>query len=159
MHEAAVSLTPPLTVADGYNLTDLERAGQLGSPVLTTDMDMLQVKPLRPFAAGEICAFKEALTPAQAAAAAAHRRAGTTDGEHRGTIPNPNFAFCFCFCNSGAKPSLTVQSNILTFAPRPHMLQALTHAKPVHVHTEGPTRGREIPQTLTPRRWTQSCGL
>ena len=68
-------------VVDGYNLMDLERAGQLGSPLLATDMDLLQVKPLRPFAAGEICAFKEALTPAQAAAAAAHRRAGTTDGE------------------------------------------------------------------------------
>ena len=60
---------------------DLERAGQLGSPLLATDMELLQVKPLRPFAAGEMCAFKEALTPAQAAAAAAHRRAGTTDGE------------------------------------------------------------------------------
>lgn len=60
---------------------DLERAGQLGSSLLATDMELLQVKPLRPFAAGEMCAFKEALTPAQAAAAAAHRRAGTTDGE------------------------------------------------------------------------------
>lgn len=61
---------------------DLESTGQLGSPVLPTDMNMLQVKPLRPFAAGEMCAFKEALTPAEAAAAAAHRRAGTADSKH-----------------------------------------------------------------------------
>ena len=72
--------TPPPDAADGYDLTDLERAGQLGSPLLATDMELLQMKPLRPFAAGEVCAFKEALTPAQAAAAAAHRRAGTIDG-------------------------------------------------------------------------------
>ena len=76
------NLTLLLDAADGYNLIDLEMAGQLGSPLLATDMELLQVKPLRPFAAGEMCAFKEALTPAQAAAAAAHRRAGTTDGEH-----------------------------------------------------------------------------
>ena len=69
--------------AGGLELLELERAGQLGSPVLPSDMEMLQVKPLRPFAAGEICAFKEALTPAQAAAAAAHARAGTTEGELR----------------------------------------------------------------------------
>ena len=69
--------------AGGHDLLDLESAGQLGSPVLPSDMEMLQVKPLRPFAAGEICAFKEALTPAQAAAAAAHAHAGTAEGELR----------------------------------------------------------------------------
>ena len=69
--------------AGGHELLDLERAGQLGSPVLPSDMEMLQVKPLRPFVAGEICAFKEALTPAQAAAAAAHARAGTAEGNLR----------------------------------------------------------------------------
>ena len=68
-------------LADGIDFTDLERAGQLGSPVLPADLEMLQIKPLRPFAAGEICAFKEALTPAQAAAAAAHRRAGSAEGK------------------------------------------------------------------------------
>ena len=78
--QATECFTLPLAAADGYDLMDLERAGQLGSPLLTTDMELLQIRPLRPFAAGEICAFKEALTPAQAAAAAAHRRAGTIDG-------------------------------------------------------------------------------
>ena len=68
-------------LADGIEFTELERAGQLGSPVLPADLEMLQIRPLRPFAAGEICAFKEALTPAQAAAAAAHRRAGSAEGE------------------------------------------------------------------------------
>ena len=68
--------------ADGYDLMDLESTGQLGSPLLPTDMNMLQMKPLRPFAAGEMCAFREALTPAEAAAAAAHRRAGTADSKH-----------------------------------------------------------------------------
>ena len=79
---------------------DLERAGQLGSPLLTTDMELMQVKPLRPFAAGEICAFKEALTPAQAAAAAAHRRAGTTDGEE--CCP----ALGFKACRVGLQPCM-----------------------------------------------------
>ena len=68
-------------LADGIDFTELERAGQLGSSVLAADLEMLQIKPLRPFAAGEICAFKEALTPTQAAAAAAHRRAGSADGK------------------------------------------------------------------------------
>lgn len=60
----------------GVDLAKLKSAGELGSPVLPCDLALIQLKPLRPYAAGELCAYPSTTAPAVAAADAAQRRAG-----------------------------------------------------------------------------------
>ena len=63
--------------AGGLDLAALGRAGEVGSPLLPGDLPLLQLRPQRPFAAGELCAFRgRAEAGAAAARAAQHRAAG-----------------------------------------------------------------------------------
>jgi sacsin len=66
----------------GVDLAQLSCAGELGSPVLPSDLALIQLKPLRPFAAGELCAFPASVAPGLAAANAAQQRAGHSAGVH-----------------------------------------------------------------------------
>ena len=50
--------------AGGEELERAGAAGTLGSPLLPHDMALVQLRPLRPFALGELCAFPmEAANP------------------------------------------------------------------------------------------------
>ena len=65
-------------------LAEAERGGKLGEPLLERDTALVQLKPLRPFTAGELCAMKALPAAAEdAAAAAAERRldTGSSSGE------------------------------------------------------------------------------
>lgn len=58
-----------------------EQASMPGMPLTPQDAALCVLKPMRPFAAGELCAMKATRPPADAAAAAAEQRAsGTSEG-------------------------------------------------------------------------------
>lgn len=77
------------TSTGGTELAAAASAGDLGSPLLPSDATLVQLKPLRPYAAGEICAYKGLLLPAVAAASAAERRAAAQDPSQ---LPTPGQA-------------------------------------------------------------------
>ena len=63
--------------AGGLDLVAVGKAGELGSPLLAGDLPLLQLRPQRPFAAGELCAYRGKISAGTAAARAAqHRAAG-----------------------------------------------------------------------------------
>ncbi|KAK9798935.1 hypothetical protein WJX73_003884 [Symbiochloris irregularis] len=47
----------------GEEMDQAGSAGQLGTPVLPHDLDLVQLRPLRPYALGELCAFSADLVP------------------------------------------------------------------------------------------------
>lgn len=47
-------------------------AGQLGTPVLAHDLELVQLRPLRPYSLGELCAFSPEPVP--------HEHAGDIPG-------------------------------------------------------------------------------
>lgn len=62
-------------ITGGLELSRLGTAGELGSALLPSDLALVQLKPLRPFAAGEMCAYMAGMSPAVAAGRAAQQRA------------------------------------------------------------------------------------
>ena len=52
-----------------------ENAGRLGAVLTAQDAQLTVLKPMRPFAAGELCAMRLLKAPSEAAATAAERRA------------------------------------------------------------------------------------
>ena len=62
-------------ITGGLELARLGTAGELGGGLLPSDLALVQLKPLRPFAAGEMCAHMAGMSPAVAAARAAQQRA------------------------------------------------------------------------------------
>ncbi len=77
-----ISILTPTPLAaphpQGYD-ADLEAAaaaGQLGAPLLPADRPLLLLRPLRRYVAGELVAWQRPVGAAEAAAAAAERRAG-----------------------------------------------------------------------------------
>ncbi|BDA44284.1 probable Sacsin [Coccomyxa sp. Obi] len=73
VRRALLPATP--TTGGGLELARLGTAGELGSALLPSDLALVQLKPLRPFAAGEMCAYMAGMSPTVAAARAAQQRA------------------------------------------------------------------------------------
>ena len=67
-------------VTGGLELARLGAAGELGTTLLPSDQALVQLKPLRPFAAGELCAYLAGASPAALAARAAQQRANGLTG-------------------------------------------------------------------------------
>lgn len=87
----------------GMELSKLGSAGELGTPLLPNDLALVQLKPLRPFTAGELCAYLAGMGPATAAARAAQRRAdGLSGAQSRPSQQKISGKTCIqhrsCFC-------------------------------------------------------------
>ena len=77
-----------------------ENAGKLGTPLTPQDAGLIVLKPMRPFAAGELCAMKARRSAGDAAAAAAELRASghVIPGEASGEpgVPQPSLLSPVC---------------------------------------------------------------